>query len=83
MTGFETLNPYPEPMSAPDRETKDDSDFSVDSDISDADLQELRKKIKRADPAKVQRDLADVTRALLEATMKKWTLYYTLLLLVP
>ena len=74
MTGFEIQFPYAEaeggPLVASDGEG---SDFDIDPSISDVDLQELRRELKRLDPQKVKRQLADATEALQRLTMSKWT----------
>ncbi|MCJ1417087.1 hypothetical protein MMC32_003426 [Xylographa parallela] len=49
-----------------------ESDFEIDSDISDADLQELRRELRQLEPEKVQRELADANLALQKANMATW-----------
>lgn len=50
----------------------DGSDFEIDSDVSDFDLLELQRELKRLDPKKMQRDLADATIASQASTKQRW-----------
>ncbi len=51
------------------------SEFGIDSDVSDAELLELQRDLKKLDPKKMQRNLADATIACQASTMKRWERY--------
>lgn len=66
MTAFPIQDPYTDRSV----EIKDDveSDFEIDSTISDADARELFKELELFNPINTQRDLATATRHLQEMT---------------
>lgn len=72
MAPFKIQNAYP---GQADDASDDGSDFEIDSNVSDADLLELQQELKRLDPKRMQRDLADATIALQAAAMKRWERY--------
>jgi len=45
------------------------ADFDIDSDVSDADLLELKQELNKLGPEKAQRDLADATVAAQDMTL--------------
>ena len=61
----------------------DEFDFEIDSDVSDIELQELRQELKKLEPRKVQRELADATLALQKLNMERWERYGSILLCNP
>lgn len=84
MPSFLFSDPYPEKRPDSLGEVSDDVDeinFEIDSNVSDADLLELRAELKKLQPEKIQRDLADATRALQEMALRRWIQYGHLLVL--
>jgi len=80
MPSFPFCDPYPEKR--PDSSggpSDDEISFDIDSNVSDADLLKLRAELKKLQPEKIQRDLADATRALQELALQRWTQYGYLL----
>ena len=69
MGPFRIQNAYPGQV---DGVLDDGSDFEIDSDVSDLDLLELQRELKRLDPKKMQRDLAAATVASEASTMQLW-----------
>jgi len=49
--------------------------FEIDSDVSDADLLELKQELNKLGSEKAQRDLADATVAVQETTLQRWKRY--------
>ena len=49
------------------------SDFEIDSDVSDEEAQELLKELKTLEPSTVQRDLADATLYLQRIAWERWS----------
>ena len=90
MTAFPIHDPYEEPSAAvlDNLEARDDSDsdsdleLEIDSDVSADELLEYQALLKDTDPDRVQRELADSTRAIQDATMRKWTEYAALHLII-
>ena len=71
---FAFENAYP----TPDRLTENDDEeeeFDIDSNVSDAELLELKQELKNLGPEKAQRDLADATIAVQEMTLQRWKKY--------
>ncbi|KAL8845649.1 MAG: hypothetical protein Q9221_009187 [Calogaya cf. arnoldii] len=82
MGSFPIIDPYPEDGSAlraHDATESDldgsDSDFEIDSDVSDEDLLSLKAEIKRTESTTTQRDLATATLELPELHSKRWDRY--------
>lgn len=50
-------------------------DFDIDSEVSDADLLELKQELNKLGTEKAQRDLADATVAAQEMTRQRWKRY--------
>ncbi len=80
MGPFRIQNAYP---GEADGDSDSGSEFGIDSDVSDAELLELQRSLKKLDPKKMQRDLADATIALQAAAMKRWERYCSLSLPSP
>lgn len=74
MPAFSIQDPYPERLIEAE-DPNSDSEFEVDSDISDADAQEFLKQLEAIDFATPPRGLADATLYLLEITWKRWSDY--------
>jgi hypothetical protein len=55
MTAFEIQHPFPDPETTSCSDSDDESDFEVDSDVSDADLLELQRELKKLNPDKIKR----------------------------
>jgi len=72
MGPFKIQNAYP---GQADGTSDDGSEFEIDSDVSDTDLLELQRELKKLDPKKMQRDLADATIALQASVMRRWERY--------
>ena len=71
MTAFSIQDPYANQPSKNDDDTE--SEFKINSSISDADAQELLKKLGCFNSNKTKRDLAAATLHLQATTWKKWS----------
>lgn len=58
-----------------DENDGEQADFDIDSDVSDADLLELKQELNKLGPAKAQRDLADAIIAAQKRTLQRWKRY--------
>ena len=67
---FESVYPTPDQCSMVESDNEQE-DFDIDSEVSDADLLEL----KQLGTEKAQRDLADATVAAQEMTRQRWKRY--------
>ena len=85
MAPFKIQCQYPDVdnNSESDLRSDDESDFDIDSDVSDTELQELRQELKKLEPRKVQRELADATLALQKMNMERWERCDSILLCIP
>jgi hypothetical protein len=72
MGPFRIQNAYP---GEADDDSDSGSEFGINSNVSDAELLELQQDLKKLDPRKMQRDLADAMIALQASTMKQWERY--------
>ena len=85
MGSFPIIDPYPEDggalrtQGAHDATESDsdgsDSEFEIDSDVSDEDLLSLKAEIKRTESIITQRDLAAATLELQKLHRQRWDRY--------
>ncbi len=76
MGAFTFENAYPTPDHYSMVESDDEQeDFDIDSEVSDADLLELKQELNKLGTEKAQRDLADATLAAQEMTRQRWKRY--------
>jgi hypothetical protein len=72
MGAFTFENAYPTPDHCSMVESDDEQeDFDIDSEVSDADLLELKQELNKLGTEKAQRDLADATLAAQEMTRQR------------
>ncbi len=71
---FESVYPTPDQCSMVESDNEQE-DFDIDSEVSDADLLELKQELKQLGTEKAQRDLADATVAAQEMTRQRWKRY--------
>ena len=74
MPAFSIQSPYTNQLEPENvlSDSESESDFEIDSNISDADAQELLKELKAVNLATAQRELTDVTLHIQETTWKRW-----------
>lgn len=75
MGPFRIQNAYP---GEADDASDTGSELEIGSNVSDAELLELQQDLKKLDPKKMQRDLADATIAWHASAMKRWERYCSL-----
>ena len=69
---FENAYTTPDPLIENDDQ---EEEFDIDSNVSDADLLELKQELGKLGSTKAQRDLADATIAIQETTLQRWKAY--------
>ena len=78
MPAFPILNPYiqdPVPAAQKIDDSESEDEFDIDSNVLDAEAQELLKELKALDLTTPARGLANATLSLLETTQKRWSNY--------
>lgn len=68
---FENAYTTPDPLI----ENNEEEEFDIDSNVSDADLLELKQELGKLRSEQAQRDLADATIAIQQMTLQRWKVY--------